>query len=66
MAKILIDICDSKQEIKKEVAHFLVGDKDKLNELNNSAQVKFMKEQGWLKKVLSWDDITKLTQPQTP
>ena len=66
MEKILIDICDSKQEIKKEVAHFLVGDKDELNELNNSAQVKFMKEQGWLKKVLSWDDITKLTQPQTP
>ena len=56
MAKTLIEICRS----KKEVTHFLVGDRDKLNE---SWQVKFMKQKGWLEEgnVLSWDDVKELT-----
>ncbi len=57
MAKILIEICVS----KKEVTHFLVGDRDKLNK---SEQVKFMKKQGWIEEgnVLSWDAVEKLAQ----
>ena len=56
MAKILIEISRS----KKEVTHFLVGDRDKLNE---SGQVKFMKQQEWLEEgnILSWDDVKELT-----
>ena len=63
MAKILIEICDS----KKEVTHFLVGDKDKLNEPKFRAMIEFMEKQEWLKKgnVLCWDTVKKLTQPRT-
>lgn len=56
MAKILLDClgCD------KKVVPFIVG--DKLPSLKKTAQVKFMREQGWLeeKNILSWDDIEEL------
>ena len=60
MAKILVDISRS----QKEVCHFLVVDGDKLESMKNTAQVKFMKKQGWLPKrnVLSWEEIAELAR----
>ena len=53
MATILLDCrrCDRK------VVPFIVG--NSVKSLENTAQVKFMLKQGWLKKknILSWDDI---------
>ena len=52
---ILLDILDK----KKEVVPFVVADADKLGSVKNTAQVKFMVAQGWLKaeNVLSWREI---------
>ena len=52
---ILLDILDK----KKEVVPFVVADADKLDSVKNTAQVKFMVAQGWLKaeNVLSWREI---------
>ena len=46
----------------KQVIPFIVADRGKLASVNNTAQVKFMLEQGWLNEanILSWDDITAL------
>ena len=46
----------------KQVIPFIVADRGKLASVNNTAQVKFMLEQGWLKEanILSWDDIAAL------
>lgn len=57
MAKILSDSCKS----EKEIVHFVVGDKESLK---NTAQVKFMIDQGWLPEgnVLFWDDIERIAK----
>ena len=57
-AKILVDITCS----DKQVIPFVVGDSKRLENLRNTAQVRFMVDQGWLKEenVLSWDCIEKL------
>ena len=54
-AKILVDLIPS----NKQVVLFMVGDSGKLTSLRNTAQVKFMLDQRWLKPehVLSWDEI---------
>ena len=59
-AAILVDLTSS----EKQVAPFVVGDSDKLASLKNTAQVKFMISQGWLREenALSWDYIERLTK----
>lgn len=46
----------------KRIVPFIVVDAGKLASVNNTAQVKFMLEQGWLKEanILSWEDIADL------
>ncbi len=58
MVEILAELCGA----KRKVVHFVVGHKDRVPSLENTVQVKFMKQQGWLpeRNVLSWDDIEKL------
>ena len=60
MAKILVDIAGDNLEVQ----HFLVGDACKLDSLKNTVQVKFMKQQKWLRKenVLSWDCIAAIAE----
>ena len=62
MAKILVDLRESDGYIRKEVIPFIVGDKTK--NLNRKHQVRFMIDQGWLKKenVLSWDCIKEIAK----
>ena len=61
MAKVLVDLSKS----NKCVVPFVVGDKDKLANIKNSKQVKFMINQGWLNKknILSWDCIDRIAKP---
>ena len=64
MAKILVDlVAESDKDKKRKVVPFVIGASDKLESLKNTAQVKFMVAQGWLKEknMLSWCDIKKLT-----
>ena len=63
MAKILVDlVAESDKDKKRKVVPFVIGASDKLESLKNTAQVKFMVAQGWLKEknMLSWCDIEKL------
>ena len=55
MATILVDLTGS----DKQIVLFVIGDLDKLASLKNTAQIRFMVAQGWLKEeiVLSWNDI---------
>ena len=59
-AKILVDITNC----KRQIVPFVIGDSDKLGNLRNNAQVKFMIDQGWLKKenVLSWNCIDEIAK----
>ena len=59
MAKILVDLI---AESDKEVIPFVVGDSGKLASIKNTAQVKFMVSQCWLKEenILGWKDIESL------
>ena len=54
-ATILLDLLEE----KREVVPFVVADADRLESVKNTAQVKFMVHQGWLKdeNVLPWDKI---------
>ena len=60
MAKILVDIAGDNLEVQ----HFLVGDACKLDSLKNTAQVKFMKQKGWLdkKNVLCWECVKAIAE----
>ena len=64
MAKILLSLQVAKGYPEKKVIPFVVGDKTKLPNLKNSAQIKFMICRGWLKEknVLSWDQIDELAR----
>lgn len=65
MAIILVDCQVANGHPKKRVIPFVVGDKASLPSLKNTAQIKFMIHQTWLKEknVLSWDRIKELAQP---
>lgn len=68
MASILVDCLKSEsREHDKEIISFVVGDKDKIPSLQNTAQVTFMFKQKWLSKdnVLSWDEIDRLAEATT-
>ena len=60
MAKVLVDLSES----KKCVVPFVVGDKDKMESIRNTTQIKFMICQGWLndKNILSWDCIGEIVK----
>lgn len=60
-ATILIEFSPS--QIRKKVIPFVIGDSFK--KMMNNSQVKFMIDQGWLKKqnVLQWDEIRLLAHP---
>lgn len=57
-AKLLVEHLDQ----AKRIVPFIVADAGKLASVNNTAQVKFVIEKGWLKpqNILSWDDIAAL------
>ena len=64
MTKILLSFRVAEGCSKKKVIPFVVGDKDRLSSLENSAQVRFMIHKDWLEKknVLSWHQIDELAQ----
>ena len=64
VAKILVDHRVAEGYPEKRIISFVVGHKTRLPSLKNTAQVKFMIDEGWLKEknILSWNQIKELAQ----
>ena len=59
---LVMQVAKSMSGKEKKVVPFVVGNSENLASIRNTVQVKFMVDQGWLKKenVLFWEQIKKI------